>query len=98
MWLVYVLLGLLLLVTALFFLPLDFSGEGGVAAGWWGRVELSWAGGILSGSWRKEPASPADFSLRLVGRSWPGKKIRFPFRANRLPSPKSQEEKRIEFN
>jgi len=74
MWVVYVLLGLLLLVMALLFLPISFAGEGSVNEGWSGRADVSWAGGILAGSWRKEPASPPEFSLRLAGRSLTGKK------------------------
>ncbi|MEQ8237134.1 MAG: hypothetical protein ABRQ23_10165 [Syntrophomonadaceae bacterium] len=93
MWVVYVLLGLLLLVMVLFFLPINFAGEGSVAEGWSGQVDVSWAGGILAGSWRKERASPPEFSLRLAGKSLNGKKSVSPVEPT-VPTPPKARSKR----
>lgn len=93
MWVVYVLLGLLVLVMALFLVPVKFAGEGSIRERWSGRAYVSWAGGIMAGSWHKEPASPPDYSLRLAGRTLTGKKAAPHARPN-VPPPKKDRRKR----
>ena len=61
----YLLLGLILLVLALLFVPLTFRGRGRLAASISGEIELAWAGGLIAARWLWNQPEKDPFVVRL---------------------------------